>query len=128
MKSFYKANQIEDVMWLADTLDGLPPDIKLDLLLWVTEKGYMIPNIVQRTIEYFIHKWRGNAGVENYRRILWSSHPETYKAAWDDFIRHLEFGTDRIDPDSVGGYSQSELDSIHEFLIWRIEHGLAPRS
>lgn len=105
-----------DVQTFVKRLDQLKPYRKMILHLFVMEAGLMVPSLPQRIIEKGMRFWRGDVGVQQYRSVLYSRHPETFLQQYLNFLNHMEKGKDSYSDKSVGGFNQAELDEIYDFV------------
>lgn len=105
------ATSTEDVRLLATCIMTVPQEDKWKVIGKIVELGLMKFRGITFAI-WLLRKWKGPAGIYQFFKIVSEKHPKTLDIWVEDTIRHIVNGKDTIDPASVGGWSQKEIDLL----------------
>lgn len=67
---------------------------------------------------WLVKKSRGEQGVRNFFTSLRTLHADAFNSLVVDTVYHCAWGQDGVDQDSVGGWSQREIDLLCRKLGW----------
>ena len=113
----YTASSKASVEQLITDLEALPHPLRLVLLVQIWKLGLMRPKgFALRFLFWFAKRMRGDKGLPIMLKALEQKDPAAVQSFWDQTIAHIRNGKDREDMDSVGGFSQSEIDLIAKIL------------
>lgn len=121
-QAHYCAASREEVAALVTAMRGLSDDDKLRGLVIVHATGLMLPRGILR-LGLWLVGLRGEARKAFFLAELYRQDPAGALTLWEQTCSHVLKGKDREDADSVGGWSQREID-----LFVRCFVGTAPRS
>lgn len=110
-----KANNIEDVKLLSNTIQNFPINEIYKLNAAFIYLGLMYPNLKYLIILKFIKFLRGYSGLEVFFIELQKREPNTCRQLILQTANHCLRDKDREDKDSVGGFSQREIDLFLNF-------------
>lgn len=108
-RSSYRASSREDVAALSVAMRGLPDDDKLRGLVIAHATGLMLPRGILR-LGLWLVGLRGGARKALFLAELYRRDAAGALTLWDQTCSHVLNGKDREDADSVGGWSQREID------------------
>jgi hypothetical protein len=101
---------------LASNLRLLPRDRRTVLAGYLMAEGLMFPPIHLWPIFWVLRRIRGKQGLYNFVAILSQIYPRAIDGIIADTAKHMLDGRDTEDADSVGGFSQRELNLIVRYL------------
>lgn len=108
-----KANSVTDLEILASYIRNIPKEDRCQLAAVIVHLGLMkspLPE-VQRSIE-LMKETGGVKALEYFFQFLSIVDPKTLDTTLADTIKHLTEGNDIEDIDSVGGWSQREINLL----------------
>ncbi len=112
-----KANCRADVVDLARAIATTPERLLPAVLAEVYFLGLMLPReLWLAPFFWFVRKARGRAGMHRFFALLHRRHPEITRQWIADTARHITEGHDTEDDDSIGGWSQREIDALQSRL------------
>lgn len=106
----FRANSKQSVSDLSVALTSLPHWF---VLAHVHDLGLM--GCRQQPLAFLIgvvKRLRGTNGMLAFFLSLKTRSPDTLNMWWADTLAHIHFGKDTEDADSVGGWSQREIDQL----------------
>lgn len=113
----YLASSRADVERLVDDLNALPQPLRLVLMVQLWQHKLMLPRgWALRFMFWFAKKRHGQNAMSLLVSIFQKKSPESVQAFWDQTITHIRTGKDREDRDSVGGFSQREINLVTRIL------------
>lgn len=107
-----KANSIEDIRLLASCFLTIPQENKWIVMARVYELGLMNFKGITGWLVRLLRKYKEGVGVFHLFNYLNKSNPKEIDKCIEDTIYHIVKGEDDEDSDSVGGWSQREIDLI----------------
>ncbi len=115
----YAANRYDDIYSLYDRLCKSDPT---EVVLATYSLGLMeFAGKASKATVWLIRLVRGQTGVENFLRFLWKKSPDTVHVMHYETALHSVYGKDAEDSDSVGGWSQREIDLLVDRMGWKEE-------
>ena len=112
----YRANNISDLRSLAADLNNLPLPQKIAVGAHLLDAGLMRMSGVLLGMQWLLKRARGYKGAYAFMIRTSADHPQQFKAFWEDTSNHILNGKDTEDTDSVGGYSQREVNMIDGWI------------
>lgn len=111
MTDTYRANNFGDLSALSIRLCSLPSWVALGA---VHDLGLMKMPPPWGVMLWLIRKLRGSQGVTNFFWHMSQRSPDQVNAWVAQMLQHLHFGKDTEDSDSLGGWSQREINLLAE--------------
>lgn len=105
-----KANSEQDIRLLASCFLTIPQQNRWVVLARVYEIGLMNFRGPLGFLVRLLRKYKGGQGVFQFFSILNNLFPKEIDKCIEDTVYHIVKGEDRTDADSVGGWSQAEID------------------
>lgn len=115
----YDATKHDDLRRLADDIRSVPEQNRAAFAACISALGLMKGPIFWRVSARLV-QLRHRCSLEGaYLRLYTAPHreaPKVVEAVIEHTAHHARFGTDREDNDSVGGFSQREIDALAQLL------------
>jgi hypothetical protein len=115
----YRASDRDDLRRLANDIRDVPGPNRPTLVAAINAAGLMKGPLWWRLAARLVQLRHWCSLFDAYYRIYRAPHPkapQVVDALLDDTARHAQFGDDREDEDSVGGFSQREIDILATIL------------
>lgn len=109
---YVDATSLNDVGEFANQLDNSPHSTKVHLVAYTLSEGLMQMPFPFGILTGLLKLVRGKDGIKKFVYIISNAHVDIFNQMYNDTISHMLYGTDREDKNSVGGFSQRELNLI----------------
>lgn len=113
----YRASSREDLEHLAGMMDRLTDARKAAGVAAIHANGLMLPRGVLKLAVMFPRLAGGKAGITKFFQQLYLRDAASMNAMWDQTREHMLRGKDTEDKNSVGGWSQRELDIFTQEIM-----------
>ena len=107
----YHANNTVSVKKLAETINGLSRAKKVDLILFMITNTLIKPPFQVRFGMWLVDLIKGRDAVYLFLHRVFQD-DKILNDCISQINHHVVHGKDQIDPDSKGGFSQQELNSL----------------
>lgn len=113
----YQASSREDLEHLAGMMDLLTDARKAAGVAAIHAHGLMLPRGILALAVMFPRFVGGKASVTKFFQQLYLRDAKSMNAMWDQTREHMLRGKDTEDRNSVGGWSQRELDIFTQEIM-----------
>lgn len=110
-----KASSRQDIEALAEAIRGVEKEASCQLAAVIVDLGLMRLRYEEPQVAgamEMLKNVRGRRGLIDFFTFLWVLEPDTLTEFKEDIIFHILSGKDTEDSDSVGGWSQREIDLL----------------
>jgi hypothetical protein len=113
MNADFKANSAHDVLWLSFCLQRVPVHQRLIVVAHIYDLGLMQFRGPMGLLLSLVRRLRGTIGISAFFERYSRHNPgPVLQGLLVETAMHVAKGHDREDADSVGGWSQREIDAL----------------
>lgn len=112
----FLASSEQSLAEASNAIDSFSAKQKIVFMANIFEHGLMTVPFPINLIIGFVKKYRKRAGLENMCNLLISRDEKTVAIFLDETKTHMRYGYDTEDNDSVGGFSQREINLLFDSI------------